>query len=59
MGHNSVDYLHTLIEATRLSFADAFAYVADPTYPGVDVPTDGMISKEYANTRRTLINPEQ
>jgi len=55
MGHNSLQYLHTLIEATRLSFADASRYIADPSI--VPVPVGGMLSSEYAATRRSLINP--
>lgn len=57
MGHNTVAYLHTLIEAMRLSFVDGAAYVADPS--AVPVPTQGMISKEYAATRRPLIDPNR
>lgn len=57
MGHNSVAYLHTLIEAMRLSFVDGATYVADPSV--VPVPTQGMISKEYAATRRPLIDPDR
>ena len=57
MGPQSVDRYHHLIEATRLGFADAFEYLADPRC--AEVPTDGWISKEYARWRRTLIDPER
>ncbi len=53
MGHNSVEYLHTLIEALRLSFADALNYLADPSK--VAVPIQGMLSKKYAQERKQLI----
>lgn len=56
MGLNSVAYLHHLIEALRLSFADAGAYVADPSQESI--PVAGMLSKEYADSRRPLINPD-
>lgn len=36
MGHNSADYLHTLIEALKLAFADRHSYVGDPDF--VEVP---------------------
>ena len=57
MGPQSVDRYHHLIEATRLGFADAFEYLADPRC--AEVPTDAWISKEYARWRRTLIDPER
>ena len=30
MGHNSAEYLHTLIECAKLAFADREAYYGDP-----------------------------
>ncbi len=45
---------HLQIEAMKLAFADAAAYVADPEM--VDVPTRGLLDKSYASTRRSLIS---
>ena len=45
--------LHYYLEASRYSFADRNAYLADPAY--VDVPLTGLLSDEYAATRRALI----
>jgi gamma-glutamyltranspeptidase/glutathione hydrolase len=45
--------LHYVLEASRYSFADRNAYLADPKY--FDVPLSGLLSKGYAATRRTLI----
>jgi gamma-glutamyltranspeptidase / glutathione hydrolase len=47
---------HLQIEAMKLAFADTQAYVADPEH--VDVPTQGMLDKDYAATRRSLIKDE-
>jgi gamma-glutamyltranspeptidase/glutathione hydrolase len=55
LGHNSVEYLHLLIETKKLAFADRDAYIADPDKS--DVPTARLISKEYAAERRQLISP--
>ncbi|XP_013386546.1 uncharacterized protein LOC106156026 [Lingula anatina] len=53
MGHNTAPYLHTLIEALRLSFADSLSYNADPSC--VHVPVKGMLAKDYAAKRRNLM----
>jgi gamma-glutamyltranspeptidase / glutathione hydrolase len=46
--------LHYFLEASRYSFADRNAYLADPAY--FDVPLSGLLSKSYAATRRALIS---
>jgi gamma-glutamyltranspeptidase / glutathione hydrolase len=45
--------LHWQVEAIKLGFADAFAYVADPDR--VDVPTAALLAPEYTAGRRALI----
>ncbi|ELU08360.1 hypothetical protein CAPTEDRAFT_163281 [Capitella teleta] len=57
MQHNSTKYLHVLIEAIRLSFADALAYLADPTK--TKVPIEEMLSERYAKHRRQLIDMDK
>ncbi len=47
------DALHRELEAARLAFADRGTYVADPDF--FDVPLAGLISKDFAATRRALI----
>ena len=44
--HNSPDYLHLVIEALNLAFADREAYVGDPKF--VTVPTAALLSETYA-----------
>ena len=53
MGHNSADYLHTLIECAKLAFADREAHYGDPKID--DVPFDRLLSKAYADERRALV----
>ena len=48
---------HLYLEASRLAFADRNAYLADPEY--VDAPVAGLLSKDYAASRRALILPKQ
>jgi gamma-glutamyltranspeptidase/glutathione hydrolase len=45
--------LHYYLEASRYSFADRNAYVADPAY--FDVPLKGLLSDDFAAVRRGLI----
>jgi len=57
MGHNSADYIHAVIEAAKLSFADREAYYGDPEF--IDVPMEGLLSDRYAAIRRELIDPSR
>jgi len=57
LGHNSAEYLHLLIEAKKLAFADRDRYLADPEK--AQVPLEKLISKEYAAERRGLIDSER
>ena len=57
MGHNSPAYVHTVSEALKLAFADREAYYGDPDFKAV--PIDGLLSKEYAELRAELIDPEK
>ena len=53
MGHNSADYLHTLVEASKLAFADREAYYGDPLFD--ELPVDVLLSAGYSEARRGLI----
>jgi gamma-glutamyltranspeptidase / glutathione hydrolase len=53
MGWNTADYLHTLVEALKLAYADRDTYYGDPKF--VQVPAARLLSKEYAAERRKLI----
>lgn len=57
MVHNSSEYLHSVIEALSLSFADTLWYNADPSK--VKVPVSEMLYKDYAAKRRALIKPDR
>lgn len=50
-------YYHTLIEATKLAFADRNRYIADPSF--AKVPVAQLLSKDYAARRRALIDPNK
>ncbi len=49
--------LHLMIESMRLAFADTRWYAADPNFNSI--PLDDLLSKEYADERRKLINPHK
>ena len=57
LGYNTAESVHIMVEAKKLAFIDREAYVADPDY--IDVPVEGLISKEYARERAKLIDPER
>jgi gamma-glutamyltranspeptidase / glutathione hydrolase len=54
---NSADYVHTVVEALKLAYADRDTYYADPDF--VQVPAQGLLSKEYAKERAKLIDPNR
>src|SRR6185503_2515833 len=49
--------LHLYLEATAHAFADRNRYVGDPAF--VDVPTETLLSQEFADSRACLIDPAQ
>jgi len=56
MGLNSADYLHTSVEAAKLAFADRDKYLGDMDF--IQIPYEGLLSKDYAKERRGLIDPK-
>jgi gamma-glutamyltranspeptidase / glutathione hydrolase len=58
LGHNTPAYLHTMVEAKRIAFADRGAWLGDAsTTPSKAVEL--MLSKDYAAQRRKEINPDK
>ena len=53
LGHNSAAYLHLLLEAKKLAFADLDAWLADPER--AELPVETIISKDYAAGQRKRI----
>ena len=56
MKRNSGPYLHTLVEAMKLAYADRDSYYADQAF--VQSPAEGLLSKEYAKQRAGQIDAE-
>jgi gamma-glutamyltranspeptidase/glutathione hydrolase len=57
MGPKSPEYVHLFVEAKKLAFADRAKFYADPAF--AKLPTAELISKDYANHRRTLIRHDK
>ncbi len=58
LGFNSAAYLHTLVEAKRIAFADRGAWIGDASTTPKDAIAR-MLSKDYAAARRKEINPDK
>jgi gamma-glutamyltranspeptidase / glutathione hydrolase len=56
MGHGSAEYVHTIVEAAKLAFADRDAWYGDPDH--VDVPLETLLSTAYNDERRALIGAD-
>lgn len=54
MGCLSAESIHVMVEAKRLAFADREVFMADPDW--IDVPIDGLLSKDYARERAREID---
>ncbi len=55
LGDNTAETLHIWSEAMKLVFADRSKYMADTDF--VEVPLEGLTSKEYAKTLSERIDP--
>src|SRR5216117_1568436 len=55
MGHNSAPYLHLLIEAKKLAFADVARYVGEPA--AMQTPATALLDDRFVSARRALIDP--
>jgi gamma-glutamyltranspeptidase / glutathione hydrolase len=53
MDPDGADFVHTVVEALKLAFADREAYYGDPEH--VEVPLAHLLSDEYNAERRKLI----
>jgi gamma-glutamyltranspeptidase/glutathione hydrolase len=54
MGHNSALYLHHLIEAKKLAFADLERFVGDPS--AMKTPAEHLLSDAFIAERRSRLN---
>ncbi|MGJ8602769.1 MAG: gamma-glutamyltransferase family protein [Marivita sp.] len=56
MDPNGAEFVHTVIEAMKLAYADREAYYGDPDFS--DIPMEHLLSDEYNTERRTLIGAQ-
>jgi gamma-glutamyltranspeptidase/glutathione hydrolase len=54
MGLGSADYVHTVVECSKLAFADREALYGDPAF--ADVPLERLLSPAYSDERRALVD---
>jgi len=57
LGVNSAAAIHFMSEAMKRAYADRSRYLGDPDF--VNVPVEGLTSKEYAATLRGEIDPDK
>ncbi|MGH7638009.1 MAG: gamma-glutamyltransferase [Gemmatimonadaceae bacterium] len=57
MGHNSATYLHHLIEAKKLAYADLDRFVGDADH--LDMPAERMVTDDFIAERRGHMNPSR
>ena len=57
MGHNSGEYIHTVIECSKLAFADRDRYYGDPEF--AEAPLEMLLSEEYNAEQRKKIKSDR
>src|SRR2546423_12245943 len=57
LGPGSLEFLHRYVEAFKLAAADREGFFGDPEQ--VDVPSAGLLEKEYAEGRRALTEDDR
>ncbi|MFW5905002.1 MAG: gamma-glutamyltransferase family protein [bacterium] len=55
MGHNSAAYLHHLVEAKKLAYADLARHIADPRF--MQTTPGALLADAYIEERRRLLDP--
>lgn len=55
MGHNSARYLHHLVEAKKLAFADMQRHVADPDF--MEIEAEALLDDAFVRERRDELDP--
>lgn len=55
MDPTGVEFVHTVVEAMKLAFADREVYYGDPDF--AHVPLQALLSDDYNDRRRKLITP--
>ncbi|MCK0168182.1 gamma-glutamyltransferase family protein [Jannaschia sp. S6380] len=56
MDPNGAEFVHTVIEAVKLAYADRETYYGDPDHS--NIPMDELLSEDYAAARRALIGTQ-
>lgn len=54
MRPGSADWVHSIVETSKLAFADREAWYGDPMFS--QVPLETLLSSEYAQQRRALVS---
>ncbi len=57
LGRNSSETIHLMAEAMKRAFADRSVYMGDPDFN--DIPLDGLVSKDYADSLARYISKFQ
>jgi gamma-glutamyltranspeptidase len=57
LGYQAPEYLHLMVEAKKVAFADRNRFISDPDF--VNIPVAELLAKNYADKRRALIQKDR